>query len=274
MAGLIPGKSRSRRRHVVVNADDFGMTPEINSAIVRAFTSSLISSATIMANMPAFEDACLLARSYGLSGRLGLHLNFTSGAPLSPEAARCPRFCDAGGCWLPRRSVFTLTAREQAALESEVTAQVAACERNGITPTHWDSHHHMHTQPAFARVVLRTAKRLKVAAIRPALNFGPGRAGASKTHVFLARTYRDIFNRWLHLQGLAHVAWFAAAQDAADLVRNSFCNMELMVHPMLNEVGELVDSDGCLLQERMASLSIPRSQMGTYHDVLREALSN
>jgi predicted glycoside hydrolase/deacetylase ChbG (UPF0249 family) len=41
-------------RRIIVNADDFGMGPETKRAIVAAFDKSLISSTTLMANMPAF----------------------------------------------------------------------------------------------------------------------------------------------------------------------------------------------------------------------------
>ena len=49
-------------RQVIVNADDFGLSACENAVILGAFQAGLISSATAMANMPAFETACLLAR--------------------------------------------------------------------------------------------------------------------------------------------------------------------------------------------------------------------
>jgi len=51
-----------------VNADDFGMSPRINHAILQAFENGLISSATIMANMPAFEDACQIVGPVPFAG--------------------------------------------------------------------------------------------------------------------------------------------------------------------------------------------------------------
>ena len=96
----------NRRRNIVVNADDFGMSRQTNEAILQAFEKGLISSTTIMANMPAFEEACQLARQHHLQRRIGLHLNVTEGKPLTADIADCPRFCDAGGCWRPRRRVL------------------------------------------------------------------------------------------------------------------------------------------------------------------------
>jgi chitin disaccharide deacetylase len=82
----------ARRRHIVVNADDFGASRRINQAILQAFEKRLISSATIMANMPAFEEACRLARQNDLQRGIGLYLNLTEGKPLTREIAECPPF--------------------------------------------------------------------------------------------------------------------------------------------------------------------------------------
>ena len=255
-------------RRVIVNADDFGSSSAINAAIVAAFDRRLISSATIMAGMPAFEEACTLVRRNNLAGRIGLHLNFTEGEPLSAGIASCPRFCDRSGCWHPQRKVFMLRERERAVLEVEIMAQVLACERQGIIVTHFDSHHHMHTEPGIAPVVIRMAKRLGVKAVRLGLNYGPGRAGASVAHHLLAQAYRDVFNRRLTRLGLAHVKYFVDAQDAGDLIRTGSSDVELMVHPMLNDRVEVVDSDGHNLEARMASLGIMKSQLSSYADVL------
>jgi predicted glycoside hydrolase/deacetylase ChbG (UPF0249 family) len=69
-------------RKTIVNADDFGMSAEVNRAIVEAFENNVISSTTLMANMPGFDEACELARRHRLVIKIGLHLNLTSGFPI------------------------------------------------------------------------------------------------------------------------------------------------------------------------------------------------
>ncbi|HKS41295.1 MAG TPA: ChbG/HpnK family deacetylase, partial [Blastocatellia bacterium] len=44
-------------RKLIVNADDFGFTRGVNLGIIRAFEEGILTSATIMANGDAFEDA-------------------------------------------------------------------------------------------------------------------------------------------------------------------------------------------------------------------------
>src|SRR5690606_41564137 len=57
---------RAMIQRVIINADDFGLSHEANRTILGAFQQGLISSATLMANMPAFEEACALTREHDL----------------------------------------------------------------------------------------------------------------------------------------------------------------------------------------------------------------
>ena len=50
------------RRQLVVNADDFGFTPDVNEGIVEAHRHGILTATTLMANGAAFEDAVRLAR--------------------------------------------------------------------------------------------------------------------------------------------------------------------------------------------------------------------
>jgi predicted glycoside hydrolase/deacetylase ChbG (UPF0249 family) len=257
----------TRTRNVVVNADDLGMSREVNEGIVQAFEKGLISSATIMANMPAFEGACELVRHYKLQRRIGLHLNLTSGRPLSAEIAASPRFCDTEGQWRPRRRVLWTTRKEALALETEIGAQVLACTRQGIPPTHFDSHHHMHTEWGIAPIVIRAAKRHGIRAIRLALNCGPGRRGASAAHRMSASAYRGVHNVYLRRHGLAKTAYFGDPSDAAHVLTTTRADVEVMVHPTLDECGRLIDADGEGLEAVLARLHIPSGAMRSYYEL-------
>jgi chitin disaccharide deacetylase len=267
-------KSRpeTTRRHIVVNADDFGTSHRINRAILIAFEKGFISSATIMANMPAFEEACQIVRNNDLQHRIGLHLNFTIGRPLTAQIAECRRFCDADGGWRPKRMVLGVSREEAQALETEIAAQVSACERNGITPTHWDSHQHMHTEFGIAPVVIRMAKRFGVGALRPGQNCGPGREGASTYHRVLANAYRSVYNARLRFHGLCRTEYFGDARDTRDIIRTTRADTEVMVHPNLDQCDRLVDIDGEDLKSRIDALRIPAEEMCSYYDVSAQSL--
>jgi len=135
-----------RANRLIVNADDFGLDPDYNQLTLRAFQRGVISSATLMANMPAFEDACRLSHEHALLGRIGLHFNLTHGAPLSPAILGQPAFCNAQGQFDLNlsRSALRLPASAAQAVAQELQAQWQRCLDQGLRPSHIDSHQHVH----------------------------------------------------------------------------------------------------------------------------------
>src|SRR5437868_50274 len=134
----------SKARKIIINADDFGMSTEANKAIIEGFEKNVISSTTVMANMPGFSEACELAHRHGLIGKVGVHLNLTTGHPLSQSIRECAQFCDERGIFRPRRTMLWLSKKESLAATGEIEAQIKACVDRGLCPTHLDSHHHVH----------------------------------------------------------------------------------------------------------------------------------
>jgi predicted glycoside hydrolase/deacetylase ChbG (UPF0249 family) len=49
---------------LIINADDFGISPQVNKVILNDFKNGLITSTTLLANMPGFEDAVNIANGY------------------------------------------------------------------------------------------------------------------------------------------------------------------------------------------------------------------
>ena len=160
-------------RQVIVNADDFGLSPNENAVILGAFQAGVISSATAMANMPAFEAACVMARHPLLEGRIGLHFNLTYGRPLSQSILRRKNFCDSNGVFdlnLPRHRLW-LSRRDREAVLEELEAQWQRCLDNGVRPSHIDSHQHVHNIWPIGEIVARFAAH-QGAAVRLARNLG------------------------------------------------------------------------------------------------------
>jgi chitin disaccharide deacetylase len=211
-------------RRIIVNADDFGMDSETNRAILDAFAKKLISSTTIMANMPGFNEACELAHRHQLIGKIGVHLNLTAGSPLSVPIAHCSRFCDGLGHFRPRQTCLRVSRKEQSAIETELAAQVQACIDRGIFPTHLDSHHHVHTEWPIGSATIRVAQRFHIHAIRLSRNCGGG--------ISLARRmYKLIFNTRLRLWGLAKTRYFGSTVDTQQVIATTQYDIEIMVHP-------------------------------------------
>ncbi|WP_460112282.1 ChbG/HpnK family deacetylase [Pseudomonas sp. H3_D04] len=160
-------------RQVIVNADDFGLSPCENAVILGAFQAGVISSATAMANMPAFEAACIMAQHPLLKDRIGLHFNLTYGRPLSQSILGRRNFCDSHGVFdlnLSRHRLWLSRGDRDAVLE-ELNAQWQRCVDNGVRPSHIDSHQHVHNIWPIGEIVARFAASQGVP-VRLARNLG------------------------------------------------------------------------------------------------------
>ena len=159
-------------RRLIVNADDFGLTKGVNRAILEAHERGIVTSATLMANSNAFDDAVKLV-SQAPSLSVGCHVVLVDGSPIlkvqqvrtlllqdaRPEAEFRPGFGALAYCAFRRR----LNADE---IQAEVTAQISKLQVAGVTVSHLDTHKHTHILSAVLRPLLRAARACGVRAIR------------------------------------------------------------------------------------------------------------
>jgi predicted glycoside hydrolase/deacetylase ChbG (UPF0249 family) len=228
---------------VIITADDFGASAATNAAIAEAFQQGLVTTASVMANMPGFEEACELAHLHGLRNQLGVHLVLTEGVPLTQPIRSCRRFCDGEGDfrpWRHRDRVLRLVGAERQAVIGELRAQIELCRERRLTVAHLDSHHHVHNKPGIAGVVIALARDARVARVRIARNCGPGRGIAN-------RAAKAWINARVVRAGLAGTRWLGAPSDLKHLSakwssRTSLTSFELVTHPLFRE-GRLVDAE-------------------------------
>ncbi len=220
---------------LIINADDFGASEDINNAIVQAFQENLISSTTIMTNMPSFEEACNLVERHNLYGRIGIHLNLTEGYPITKEMGLYRKFCDANGKFmLQRNRLFWLNKEEKRTVYNELQAQLNKLLGKNIIPTHIDSHHHYHTEWAIGKQVIKIAQKNNIKAIRLTRNCGEGIS-------IIKRIYKDIYNLNLTTKRLSKVQYFGSAKDVTSINNPELYDIEVMVHPGYDKKGRLVD---------------------------------
>lgn len=156
--------------HVVVNADDLGITSKVNGQVERLHQLGVLSSATIMANGRSVEEIeGIQSRNPDLG--LGVHLNASNFKALT-EGARRSQLCDVEGVF---HSDFRARySRSMASiLLEEWVAQVEAVKALGIQVDHLDSHHHVHTWPSVFRVIQEVARRVDVKWVRNTRNLVP-----------------------------------------------------------------------------------------------------
>lgn len=168
-------------RRLIINADDFGLTPGVNRAILEAHRRGVVTSSTLMANSTAFDDAASMAKSaHALS--VGCHVGLVDGKPvLSPMSV--PSLLMGGQAnQFPRGiSGFAMRALRGKFREDEIAAEALAQMRKlqsaGIAVTHFDTHKHTHMFPSVLRPLLRAAKESRIRAVRNP--FAPMQALAS-----------------------------------------------------------------------------------------------
>src|SRR5262245_37319591 len=68
-------------RRLIVNADDFGLTPGVSEGILAAHRHGIVTSTTMLVNRDVPADLVRRALDAGLG--LGLHVNLTLGKPLT-----------------------------------------------------------------------------------------------------------------------------------------------------------------------------------------------
>lgn len=183
-------------RNLIVNADDFGLTAGVNRAILETHASGVVTSATLMANGAAFEDAVAAARSApNLS--VGCHVVLVDGTPVSAPAtvdtlvairsAQPDKFYSSLSAFAARAMLGGFD-RDQ--LVAEVTAQIRKIQATGLHVSHLDSHKHAHVFPEIFTALLRAARICGVRAIRNP--FVPVKAMPAR----LFKGKRDLWKRY------------------------------------------------------------------------------
>jgi predicted glycoside hydrolase/deacetylase ChbG (UPF0249 family) len=154
---------------LILNADDFGLTPGINRAIAELHRAGVLTSATLMATGPAFEDAASIARSLPTLG-VGCHITLVDGIPAAHPQSIPTLLGSDGKTFRPSLADFVqalLRGRiSEDDIEREALAQVQRLQRAGVDVTHLDTHKHTHLFPAVARPLLHLAERCSIGAIR------------------------------------------------------------------------------------------------------------
>jgi predicted glycoside hydrolase/deacetylase ChbG (UPF0249 family) len=121
-------------KHLIVNADDFGWCAGVNRGIVEAHRRGIVTSASLMVEMPGSEEAARLAHECPALS-VGLHVQ------LDGQGEPAADLMDTAAC---RESLKTQLAHFMELMDG--------------LPTHLDSHHHVHTRPELLPSFKETAE--------------------------------------------------------------------------------------------------------------------
>lgn len=163
-----PGGNAIQEKCLIVNADDFGLDPEINRGIEEACRDGIVRSVSLLATGKAFEDA--VERTPGLPGvGIGIHLCLVAERSVL-SAAEIPGLVDEKNRFPANYRDFFIrlwTGRiRPEVIARELDAQFRKVLDRGIRLTHADSHQYVHLIPAISTIVMELCKKYGVKWIR------------------------------------------------------------------------------------------------------------
>jgi chitin disaccharide deacetylase len=150
-------------QRVIFNADDFGRSASINEAVIRAHREGVLTSASLMVNGEALDEAVELARANPGLG-VGLHLTLVSGHSTLP-CGQIPGLVNPQGDFSDNavatgmRCFFNRSLRAQ--LEAEMRAQIEKFQATGLTMDHLNGHLNFHLHPVVFDVLLGLFERMR-----------------------------------------------------------------------------------------------------------------
>jgi len=234
-------------KRIIINADDFGLCDGVNKAVAQAHTAGVLTSTTILANMPAAKDAVKIAKQLPTLG-VGVHLNLSTGKPISTDKSVKLLLNKNGELGLPPLKLMLLSSLSnefRTAIRTELASQIQWVIDNGLTPTHLDSHKHIHTFPAIFHIVCELAKKFHIPAVRFAYEpkqisrppwplpseGGRKRAQKMRTLAKINRIQNANFLKTDALLGIAHTGKIDVNFLRAVSLYNPVATAEIMTHP-------------------------------------------
>jgi len=229
-----------------VNADDFGASESINKAIAECFTNKFITATTLMVNMPFCDGAVQISRASGFFDCVGLHLNISTGYPLSEGIKKYPLFVGNDGQFNDgfRKHLtkqFVLTVAERQALSEEFEMQMEKYFSLGYHG-HLDSHKHIHTCWAFFNTLRPLLEKHSFLTTRLSRNIN----GKIKPHI---RLYKSIYNSALRQKTPVRTKYFTSFTTILEKGFPQDGIIELMCHPDYSPGGALINKNAAGFEE-------------------------
>ncbi len=130
-------------KRLIITADDFGADSSVNRAVIKSHREGILTHASLMVDRPRAQEAVRLAKENPSLG-VGLHVELCADNP---------------GAW-GRRYFFESEHRRR--IEPEIRRQIEKFLASGLTPTHIDSHFHIHVHPVIFPILARLAREYKI----------------------------------------------------------------------------------------------------------------
>lgn len=150
-------------KQLVVTADDFGYSRNVNKAIIKCFRKGIVTSTSLLANTSYFEESVkLLKQNKNLD--IGIHVNLTEFRPLT----RAKTLTGKNGKFIKKTRWFEgyYKNADKKEIEKEIEEQITKTISSGLKIAHLNGHNHIHIFPKVIDAVVKLAKKYKISYIR------------------------------------------------------------------------------------------------------------
>jgi len=216
---------------LIINADDLGISPRANAAIFELMAAGLVTSATLLANGPALEEAAAASRGFpGCS--FGVHLNLSQFAPLRPHPAFAG-ILDAQGNFSKKVLTAAVGFAQLKPALAEWRAQVERIQALGVAVSHLDSHDHVHVRiPALFPVLKMIQREYGIRKVRITKNiYSPLSPPSSKGLLCRKKFFNFALRHFYRTDTTSGFTDFQSFLDASREDRKVHSSVELSVHP-------------------------------------------
>ena len=155
-------------KKLIVNADDFGLTHEINQGIIKAYNEGILTSTSLVASGEAFEEAVTLIHQHP-NLDVGVHLTLIEEKSVLPPV-EIPSLVNNAGYFRKSAKHFTSDYLFNRIMlddvRRELRAQIQKIHREHILLSHVDSHQHIHIIPKILSITMELTHEFQIKAIR------------------------------------------------------------------------------------------------------------
>lgn len=155
---------RNSKPRVIINADDFGITKGVNKAIFELIDAGVLTSTSVMSNMPDYSEMVNLKNKIGI----GIHCNLSVGKPIT-EPCKVSSLVTQEGAFLGLSELIQKTRQRKICKQetaTELDAQIKRIVDMGIKPDHINSHESLIKYPFFSSIIRRLALKHGIKAVR------------------------------------------------------------------------------------------------------------
>jgi len=216
---------------LIVNADDLGISKDVNTAIFDMMSRKLVTSATILANGPEVEEAVSGSLNFPECS-FGVHLNIMEHRPIIDNPDLAP-LLNTDGEFAEKALEISLDRTVQQAVVGEWIAQIGALRAYGVKISHIDSHFHTHNLPSLFYALKQVQQHTGIAKVRITKNiYSASNPPATRFLLIRKKLWNLALRKLVSTQttdGFTELSTFM--EKAVGGIPSKYRTIELMTHP-------------------------------------------